>query len=126
MAFTPIVLVHILAAGAAIIIGGVTLALRKGTPLHRLLGRLWVLLMLIAVLVSFGIRSNGHFSWIHLLSVGTLLALGASIMAVVSGHIRAHQYGMRYIYIGLVIAGSFTLLPYRRLGHLVWSSVGLI
>lgn len=126
MEFTPIILLHTLAAAGAIIVGGIALALRKGTPLHRLFGRLWVTLMLATALVSFGIQTRGHFSWIHLLSVLTLVSVGASIYAVVHGRIRRHRQGMVMAYAGLVIAGLFTLLPGRRLGHLVWHAAGLI
>ena len=126
MEFTPIILVHLLAAAGAIVTGGLTLGLKKGTPLHRVLGRTWVLLMLIAALVSFGIKSSGHFSWIHLLSVGVLFALSASVAAAIRGRVAAHRRGMICTYIGLVVAGAFTLLPARRLGHLVWSAIGLI
>lgn len=40
MPFTPIILLHLLAALGALAIGGITLMLKKGTPLHRLAGRL--------------------------------------------------------------------------------------
>jgi len=33
---------------------------------------------------------------------------------------------MTSTYVGLVIAGMFTLLPDRRLGHVLWTVVGLI
>jgi uncharacterized membrane protein len=126
MEFTPVILIHLFAALGAIVIGGVTLTLKKGTSLHRLFGRTWVILMVLAALVSFGIKSSGHFSWIHLLSVSSLVALGASIYAVITGRISAHRRGMIFTYISLVIAGAFTLLPGRRLGHLVWHTVGLV
>lgn len=126
MEFTPVILIHVLAASGAVVAGGVALALKKGTPLHRILGRTWVALMLATALGSFAIQSRGHFSWIHLLSLVTLAGLGASLFAVARGRIQAHRRGMRYTYIGLVIAGVFTLLPDRRLGYLVWHGVGLI
>lgn len=126
MEFTPVILVHMSAASAAIVIGGITLKVKKGTQLHRLLGRVWVVLMLVAALVSFGIRTSGHFSWIHLLSAGVLASLVASVLAAMKGRINAHQRGMVNTYIGLVVAGAFTFLPARRLGHLVWHAVGLI
>jgi uncharacterized membrane protein len=126
MEFTPIILTHMLAATGAIVIGGIALTLKKGTPAHHLLGRTWVALMLIAALVSFGIRSSGHFSWIHLLSAGTLAALGASVYAAAKGRIQLHRQGMIRTYIGLLVAGAFTFLPGRRLGHLLWHAVGLI
>lgn len=126
MEFTPLILVHIATAAGALLFGGITLVMRKGTHTHRLFGRLWVSLMVVTALVSFGIRVSGHFSWIHLLSVGTLIGLAASIYAVIRGNISAHRRGMVSTYIGLAIAGAFTLLPGRRLGAMLWSAVGLI
>lgn len=126
MEFTPLIITHIATAAGALVFGGVTLALRKGTPVHRLFGRLWVVLMVSTALVSFGIRHTGHFSWIHLLSAWTLVALAASIYAVIRGNVRAHRRGMTSTYIGLAIAGAFTLLPGRRLGDLLWNAAGLI
>jgi uncharacterized membrane protein len=82
MAYTPIILAHIAAALAAVLTGALMFAARKGTRLHRLSGRLWVVLMVIAALLSFGIRSSGHFSWIHLLSVVTLLVIGRALVAL--------------------------------------------
>lgn len=126
MSFTPIMLIHLLTAGAAVVVGGLVFLLKKGTPLHRLLGRTWALLMLTTALVSFGIRTSGHFSWIHLLSVVTLVGLVAAVFAAANGRVAAHRRGMTSLYIGLVVAGVFTLLPGRRLGHLVWHAAGLI
>jgi uncharacterized membrane protein len=126
MALTPIVLTHAIAAGSAVVVGGTALAARKGTSQHRLLGRTWVVLMLIAVITSFAIKTHGHYSWIHILSIVALTSLAASIFAVVRGNIRAHQRGMRGLYVSLVVAGIFTLLPGRQLGYLVWHAVGLV
>lgn len=126
MEFTPIILAHIAAAIAAVVLGGAALLMKKGTRPHRLFGRAWVALMLAAAVISFWIRRNGEFSPIHILSVVTIVSLGMSIYAVMRGNISAHRRGMTATYISLVIAGAFTLLPQRRLGYLVWHSVGLI
>jgi uncharacterized membrane protein len=127
MELTPVILIHVIAAVGAVVIGGVTLGLRKGTPTHRLFGRLWVVSMLAAALVSFGIKSSGHFSWIHLLSVFILFLLGMALYAVIVTHdIKAHRSWMTKGYIGLIVSSLFTFLPDRRLGYLVWHSVGLI
>lgn len=117
--FTPIILIHLFTALGAVVLGGVTLAMRKGTPLHRLFGRVWAGLMLTAALVSFGIQRNGHFSLVHLLSVLVLVAVSASIYAAATGRINAHRKGMTRTYISLVIAGLFALTPVRRLGYVV-------
>jgi uncharacterized membrane protein len=126
MEFTPVIMVHLVTAVAALVMGGVMLAMRKGTRMHRLVGRTWVALMLTTALVSFGIRSGGHFSWIHLLSVSALAGLALAIYAVMKGRIARHRRVMIAVYAGLVIAGSFALLPDRRLGYLVWHAVGIV
>ncbi len=126
MEFTPVILAHTGAAIAAITLGGAALLMKKGTRLHRLFGRAWVALMLVTAIISFWIRRNGEFSPIHILSVIAIVGLGMSVYAVMRGNIMAHRRGMTATYISLVIAGAFTLLPQRRLGYLVWHSVGLI
>jgi uncharacterized membrane protein len=126
MTFTPSILIHLFTVLGAIVIGGVMLSLRKGTRLHRLSGRIWVVLMLTTALVSFGIKTSGHFSWIHLLSVLVLFSIGGGLLAIYRRKIKMHQQWMTSLYIGTVVAGVFTLLPGRRLGHLVWHAAGLI
>jgi uncharacterized membrane protein len=123
--FTPVMMIHLVTAVGALLIGGITLAMKKGTRMHRLGGRIWVSLMVVTALVSFGIKTNGHFSWIHLLSVSTLVAVTMAIAAVLRGNLKAHRRGMTLTYIGLCVAGAFTLLPHRVLGQLVWHGIGL-
>lgn len=125
MTFTPIILTHLSAALLSVALGGAMLVMRKGTRLHRLGGRAWVGLMLVTALLSFGIRTSGTFSWIHL-SLYTLFSIGMALYAVRRHDIPNHRRWMRGTYIGLVIAGLFTLLPQRRLGYLVWHGVGLL
>jgi len=121
MEFTPVIIAHIAAATGALVFGAATLTMRKGTPTHKFFGRIWVVLMAATALVSFGIRTNGGFSWIHLLSIWTLVALAGSIYAIIRGNVSAHRKGMVSAYAGLAIAGIFTLLPGRRLGQLLWT-----
>lgn len=122
--FTPIILAHTVAAFAALGVGLVVFLRRKGTPGHRRLGRAWAVLMLIVLLSSFGIRTSGSFSWLHLLSVGSLLVLAAAIYHAVRGNVRTHRRMMTGLFAGgLVIAGMFTLLPSRLLGDWLWHSI---
>jgi uncharacterized membrane protein len=125
MEFTPIILTHVLAATGALLIGGLALLVKKGSTAHRIFGHLWVVLIVLAALVSFGIQRSGHFSAIHLLSVLMLVAVTASVYAAAKGRIQAHRRGMRGAYVSLAIAGLFTLLPGRRMGDLVWNAIGL-
>ena len=126
MQFTPVILAHTAAALGALALGGATLLMKKGTRLHRILGRAWVVLMLTAAIVSFWIRRSGGFSPIHLLSLFAIVSIGLSLVAVSRGNVMAHRRGMTGVYVSLVIAGVFTLMPQRRLGYLLWHTVGLV
>jgi uncharacterized membrane protein len=125
MGFTPIILAHLSAALAAVAVGGATFLMKKGTARHRLCGRTWVLLMAFVAVSSFWIKTGGHWSWIHLLSVGTLAGLAAAIFAILHKQVQWHRRAMSNLYLGLLIAGLFTLLPERLLGALVWHAAGL-
>lgn len=126
MEFTPIILVHVITALGALVSGGIALAARKGSPVHRISGRIWVVLMLATALVSFGITREGQFSAIHLLSIIAIVGVSGAIYAAKQGRIKAHRRGMTATYVSLAIAGAFTLVPGRRLGDMVWQAVGLI
>ena len=120
MAAGPLIQVHLAATLSALALGIVMLVRRKGTRWHRRLGWLWVTLMAVAALSSFFIRTihPGHFSPIHILSVVTLLALPSGIYAIRRGNVQRHRWTMIGLFTGgLVIAGLFTLLPSRLLGH---------
>ena len=124
---TPAIVVHMTAAFLALGIGALAFAARKGSLAHRAAGRGWVLLMLVTAVSSFWIRTTGHFSAIHILSVAVPVLLGLGVYYAATGRILRHRRMMAAIYIGgLGIAGLFTLLPSRLLGHLLWTSLGLI
>lgn len=124
--FTPAILIHMSAALAALGLGSLVFLRRKGTESHRWMGRTWVGLMLVTALSTWWIRSSGSFSWIHGLSVLTLVMLAFGVRYAIAGSIVRHARVMRGVfYGGLVIAGAFTLLPQRLLGRLVWSTLGL-
>ncbi|KMO38532.1 hypothetical protein VQ03_17165 [Methylobacterium tarhaniae] len=112
------------AALAALGLGALQFGLRRGGVRHRLMGRLWVGPMAAVALSSFGIsglRQVGPFSWIHLLSVITLVLLVRAVLYARRGHVAAHRWTMIGLYLGaLVITGLFTLLPGRIMGHVVF------
>lgn len=125
--FTPVILAHTVAALLAIGVGAVAFAARKGTLAHRIAGRSWVLLMLVAAISSFWIQGLGHFSPIHLLSVAVPVMLGAAVWCAMTGRIERHRKMMTRMYVfGLGVAGIFTLLPGRLLGRLLWTSLGIL
>lgn len=113
---------HLAAVLPALPLGAYVLVRRKGDALHRALGRLWAVLMLVAALSSFGLRGMmGSFSWIHLLSVLVLVMIPRGILLARSGRIAAHRRVMSLTYLGLAVAALFTLLPGRLLGSWLFS-----
>ena len=111
--------IHLAAALGALILGVAMLARPKGTRSHKLLGRIWVAVMLVAAVTSFWIRRDG-FSWIHLLSVWTLISLACAVWFIRRGNVRAHQGFMIGTFLGLAGAGAGALMPGRLLFRLLF------
>ena len=113
----PPIPLHAIAAMVAIILGGIQLYMKKGGMLHKLLGRLWIGLMLIVSISSFFIHEIklwGLYSPIHLLSIWTIFSLGLAIYFVRIGNIKRHKQVMIALYVfALILTGFFTLLPGR-------------
>ncbi len=119
----PVVLLHLYIALVAVGVGIAVLVRPKGTSNHKLLGRLWVVLMLVVAFSSFGIteiRGAGGgaegpraMSAIHILSVWTIIAIIAGLRAIRRGNQRAHKFWMIGTMIGLFGAGLGTLWPGR-------------
>lgn len=115
---SPWLTIHLLAIVPAVPIGAVMLIRRKGDAVHRILGRVWAALMVVAAISSFGVSAlMGHLSPIHLLSVLTLVSIPRAIVAARRGRVAQHRRIITVLYAALVIAGFFTLLPSRLLGH---------
>ena len=108
---------HAIMAMIAIILGGIQLYMKKGGTIHKLLGRIWVGLMLIVATTSFFIHEIklwGAYSPIHLLSLWTIFILGVGIYYVRVGNIKRHKQTMITLYFfALIVAGFFTLYPGR-------------
>ena len=116
------ILFHLFMALCSVLLGAIVLFRRKGNFAHRVLGRVWVLLMLSTAISSFFIQARGTFSAIHLLSAAVLVSMGYAIFAIRRKHVRGHRIAMICSYASLCVAGAFTLLPYRMLGQLIFSS----
>lgn len=118
--------VHLAAALAALLLGPLALAARKGSPLHRGAGVGWIALMALAALSSLFIRdfrlpNVGGYTPIHLLTLATAAGLGVGLWALARRRITAHRRAMWSTYLGgCVVAGAFTLLPDRLLGRWLW------
>jgi uncharacterized membrane protein len=127
----PHITLHALAAATALVLGIVQLAAPKGTINHRAIGWMWVWAMLIVAVTSLmiqdtGMLNIGGYTWIHLFTVLTLVTLPILIGRARDKNVRGHRRAALFLFFGgLVLTGLFTLMPHRRLGQLLWSSLGL-
>ena len=136
MQLTPLIAVHMTAALLAIVTGPVALWARKSATqrpkLHRAFGYAWVTLMVVTAVSAIFISSSGlpniaGLGPIHVLIPVTLGMLVLAFWFLAKGNITGHRKTMQRLYFGAcVVAGAFTLLPGRFLGHFVWQSLGVI
>ena len=122
--------IHILAVVPAAILGGYLLARQKGTPRHRLLGKIWMALMVVTAVTSFfihEIKMFFGFSPIHLLSAATIFGAWQAIAAARRHDVATHRRIVRSIYFGgIIIAGGFTLVPGRIMNEVVFSGHDMV
>ena len=108
---------HAIIAILAIIIGGIQLTLKKGTSLHKFMGRIWVILMLIVSFTSFFIHKLnlwGKYSPIHLLSIWVIICVVLGVYFARIGNIKRHKIFMVWTYwLALILTGFFTFYPGR-------------
>lgn len=115
-AISWVIKLHIFAALAALLIGTAILLQRKGSRLHKALGWGWVLAMATTAVSSLWITEiNGDaWSFIHLLSGWTIVALPMAIFAIRNRKVDAHRRAMTGMFVGgLIVAGSLSFIPGR-------------
>ena len=120
----PLIVFHLAFALAALALGSVVLVRRKGTASHKVLGRIWASLMAAVALSSFWIFEIRHGvgpSFVHLLSVWTLISLACAVYFIRRGNVRAHQGVMIGTFLGLAGAGAGALMPGRALYRLFFA-----
>ena len=92
----------------------------RGTRSHRRLGRIWVIAMIATAAISLFVHtSNPHgFSVIHLLSLFVLVMAPRVWLSARRHNVAGHRASVRGLVTGaLLVAGYFTLLETRLLGH---------
>ncbi len=110
--------IHVAAVVPAAIIGLVIFSRRKGTRLHRMLGRLWVLLMIVTAISSFFIHQLNFvagFSPIHILSILTLSGCVRAVVAARAGQIGTHRRIMKSVYLGGIGGAGFFSFMHGRI-----------
>lgn len=132
MPSTPVV-IHLVFAVGALVLGPFALWARKGSRGHRAAGYAWVTLMLGAAISSLFVRNFGSpniagYTPIHLFTLSTFAGIGGGLWFIARGNVLHHKRFMQGTYIGgCVVAGLFALLsPDRYLGGLLWNLLASI
>lgn len=120
--YNSIMYLHIITVVPCIFMGAYIFISKKGTARHKLIGKTYMLLMVITALLTLllparvGPQFLSHFGFIHLFSILTLYSVPTAIMAIRKGNVRRHKIKLTLLYIGaILIAGGFTLAPGRYL-----------
>ncbi|HET9907089.1 MAG TPA: DUF2306 domain-containing protein [Anaerolineales bacterium] len=122
MTYTQLAYLHLGTVLPAFVIGTFQLLTRKGTRSHKLLGRIFMLLMLATGLITLlmpakvGPQFLNHFGFIHIFSFFAVFGVPLSYLAARRGFIRAHRFTMVSLYVGgILVAGAFAFSPGRML-----------
>lgn len=113
---------HLATVIPCVFIGGFLLLIKKGTKIHKYLGRVYMVLMLITAVITLFMPAKvggsvlNHFGWIHLFSFLTIYTIPTAYLAIKKGKVKTHKRKMILLYLGaILIAGAFTFTPGRYL-----------
>ena len=122
MTYIQLAYLHLATIVPAFVIGCLQLVRRKGTPTHKLLGRIYMALMMATGLITLampaevGPRFLNHFGVIHVFSALALINVPLAYLSARRGKIKLHRFNMLTLYFGgVVIAGVLAFLPGRML-----------
>ncbi len=119
---TPLLWLHFVAAGLALVIGVAQLALPKGTTRHRRIGWAYGAAMLA---VNFGALTTYRlgFGIFHVFAIVSLYSLAMGLWAIrrwrqtgAAPWLRRHRIDMGFSYLGLVMAGVSQFAVNPRFG----------
>ncbi len=116
------VIIHVASVLPAVPLGGYLLLARKGTALHKRLGKVWLVLMLITATSAIFIQSSGGFSFIHIFVPITFHAAWKTVATARRGDIAGHKKHLVLTYLtALMIPGIFAFaLPGRLMNAMLF------
>lgn len=115
---------HLATVMPALLIGTYLMLRPKGTPPHRSLGKVYLLLMFATAGASLFLQAQigpkllDHFGYIHLLSLLTLYSVPMAYRMARTHNVRRHRRLMLLTYIGgILVAGFFAFAIPGRILH---------
>lgn len=120
--YLGLVYFHLVTVVLAFVIGTYLLIKRKGTKYHKILGRFYMVLMLLTAISTLFIPAQVggfifyHFGYIHILSFITLYTVPEAYIAIKKHNVKKHRNSMIILYVSaILIAGTFAFTPVRLL-----------
>ena len=114
--------IHLATVVPAFLLGTYILLNPKGTPLHRTLGKAFMLLMLFTALLVLFMPARAppmlfaHFGFNHLFVIPVAYFVPRAYFAARRGDIKTHMASILGVYFGAVLlAGAFAFAPGRLL-----------
>ena len=110
--------IHIITAFAALILGIIMWRRPKGTKSHKMIGRVFVIFMIVTAISAIFIRqiNDGSFSLIHLFVILTFTATFELFYGIRKGNIKMHKRAVKGLFFGaLLIPGALSFIPGRTM-----------
>jgi uncharacterized membrane protein len=103
----PLGWVHFVASLVAVGVGALILVRPKGTPVHKLRGRVCAAAILVTSVTALGIYRSGHFFFAHWLGVAALLSITAGVAAA---RFKIPQTGWMHVHLTCMLASFYLLI----------------
>lgn len=118
MSLSPAIKIHLIAALAALVLGGVLMTVRKGRRFHRVAGWVWVALAMTTAGATLFITGLNRGSWslLHLLTGWVLIVLPLAVAWAKRREVRRHRTTMMSLFYGGFAINLFiAFIPGRTL-----------
>src|SRR5262245_31734014 len=103
----PLGWLHFVASLVALAVGALVLLRPKGTPVHKLRGRIYVVAILVTSVTALGIYRVGGFFFAHWFGVAALIVTTAGIAAA---HFKLPQTGWMHLHLTCMLASCYILV----------------
>lgn len=108
-----VILIHTISIIIPFFMGLIIFFNKKGTRNHKIFGWIFVISMTISLISSFFIKLQGHFSFIHILSIFGLFWLYQAIIAILLKKVNwlyKHIIMILSAYISIISAGTGVII----------------
>src|SRR5215472_12280744 len=103
----PLGWVHFIASMVALAVGALVLVRPKGTPVHKLRGRIYVVAILVTSITALGIYRVGGFFFAHWFGVAALIATTVGITAA---HFKIPRVGWIHLHLTCMLMSFYILI----------------